>query len=170
MNRLTLGSSEEGHEAEPNTMTGCTGSTYLELTGTLLERDPERIKRKVQQAINRRYNIMGYITFANYIDNLLQGIDVTLSGEERAAKMRDVLRRHFSNKIIIIDEAHNLRDVVGEVLVGTGPGGGTKRRRPRRGSNSPAVSRWFWTPPRARNSSFSRPLPCTITTSKSYRS
>ena len=127
VNRLTLGSSEEGHEAEPNTLTGCTGTTYLELTGTLLERDPERIKRKVQQAINRRYNIMGYITFANYIDNLLQGIDVTLSGEERAAKMRDVLRRHFSNKIIIIDEAHNLRDVVGEVLVGTGPGGGDEK-------------------------------------------
>ena len=127
VNRLTLGSSEEGHEAEPNTLTGCTGSTYLELTGTLLERDPERIKRKVQQAINRRYNIMGYITFANYIDNLIQGIDVTLGAEERAAKSRDVLRRHFSNKIIIIDEAHNLRDVVGEVLVGTGPGGGDEK-------------------------------------------
>jgi hypothetical protein len=124
VNRLTLGSSEEGQDAEPNTLTGCTGSTYLELTSTLLERDIERIQRKVQQAIRRRYNIMGYITFANYIDRLTEGIDPELEAEERASKARDILRRHFSNRIIIIDEAHNLRDVMGETLVNTGPGGG----------------------------------------------
>ena len=126
-NRLTLGSSEEGHEAEPNTMTGCTGTTYLELTGTLLERDSDRIQRRVQQAIRRRYNIMGYITFANYIDRLTERIDPELSPEERESKTRDILRRHFSNKLIVIDEAHNLRDVVGEVLTAVGPGGGDEK-------------------------------------------
>jgi len=121
--RMTLGDSE----AEPNTATGCTGSTYFELTGTSLERDPEKIQRKIQQAIKRRYNIMGYIAFANYIDRLTDGIDPELGAEERASKVRDVLRRHFSNKLLIVDEAHNLRDVAGEAVLDTGPGGADEK-------------------------------------------
>ena len=94
----------------PNIAKGCTGNTYLKRTGTELDRDREAISRRISQSINSRYMFMGYIQFHRMIDDLLKGIPKGLD-DETAARQRDrILRREFSGRMVIIDEAHNLRD------------------------------------------------------------
>lgn len=100
----------------PNSHVGCTGSRYLELTGTTFERDRGRIERRVQRAINRRYMIMGYMAFANYIRDKLAEIETLAGKPEKYERAKEkILRREFSGKLLIIDEAHNLRDTPDEI-------------------------------------------------------
>jgi len=120
--RMTL-SKEEG---VPNTATGCLGDKYMKLTGTLLERDRARIQRRVIQAIHRRYEFYGYIAFANRVRDLLSGISADKSDEERAKIEATLIRREFNGHLIVIDEAHNLRDLPEDIADEDpdGPGGG----------------------------------------------
>jgi len=122
--RLTLGSVE----ADPNSAIGCTGSTYLELTGTQFERDVTRIERRVRAAIKRRYTVTGYQQFANYVKDMLSVIDEDLSEEERAEEERRLISRRFSGKLLIVDEAHNLRDVTGKADDDIDTPGGAKAK------------------------------------------
>lgn len=102
-------------ETAPNTIIGCTGTRYLDLTGTMFERDKSKIAMRVKRQINKRYNIMGYLSFANYIKGLFEpirkGLDPARYEMEKAKKVRE----HFNGKLVIVDEAHNLRDLPGEV-------------------------------------------------------
>jgi hypothetical protein len=97
---------------DPNTQVGCTGNTYLDLTGMTYEKDQARIYRRIRKAINRRYNIFGYLSFANHVERLLSGVDRELSEEEQEQAEYEIINREFSGKILIIDEAHNVRDIV----------------------------------------------------------
>ena len=107
--RLTLGTG-----IEPNKAFGCTGDTYMELTGTLLERNSKTIQLRVGRAINRRYRFFGYIQFANYVKGLINRFATVTDEEEKDRLERKEIRKQFSNKLLIIDEAHNLREVMGE--------------------------------------------------------
>lgn len=125
VNRVKV-SDEEG---TPNTAVGCTGSKYMNLTGTLLERDKTRIQRRVLGAIRRRYAFYGYISFANHVRDLLKAIPKTASEERRAKLEADIIRRAFSGKMLIVDEAHNLRDLPDDIAdeEGDGPGGAAEK-------------------------------------------
>ena len=100
--RMTIGKGEE-----QNTVNSCTGDKYLALTGTLLERDPKIIQNRVKDLVKSRYKIFGYIEFAGVIKRILERFrpdQEELANEE--------IRKTFSGKMLIIDEAHNLRDMV----------------------------------------------------------
>jgi hypothetical protein len=103
-----------GTKNEPNTASQCTGITYMKLTNTLFERDTEKIQRAVTRLINRRYKIMGYVAFANYIRDLTKHIPASLSQERKDELQYKAIRDEFSHRLVLIDEAHNLRDVMDE--------------------------------------------------------
>lgn len=102
-------------EGTPNQAVGCTGDRYMKLTGTLLERDKARIQKKVSHAIRRRYSYFGYISFANHVRDMLKKIPADKSDEDRAKLEATILRREFSGKLLVVDEAHNLRDLPDEM-------------------------------------------------------
>ena len=92
---------------------GCTGNTYLSLTGSFKEKNRVTIERRVATMMNSRYNFFGYASFYNYINKklgFLQTLKGKLSDQDIESKRREVIRREFSDKVFIIDEAHNLRD------------------------------------------------------------
>ena len=122
--RLALGIGE----MDPNTAIGCTGSTYLELTGMQFERDKSRIERRIKAAIRNRYKVSGYQQFANYVRDLLSVVDEDLDEEEREEEERKIISRRFSGKLLIVDEAHNLRDVTGKDDDVIDTPGGTKAK------------------------------------------
>uniref|UniRef100_A0A6C0K463 Helicase ATP-binding domain-containing protein n=1 Tax=viral metagenome TaxID=1070528 RepID=A0A6C0K463_9ZZZZ len=124
VNRLTLGTTE----TEPNSAIGCTGTTYMELTGTMMDRDKARIERRVRKAIKQRYTVSGYLQFAYYVRDLLANIDEDLSEEERDEEERRILSRKFSGKLLIVDEAHNLRDERGRTEEASDMPGGAKAK------------------------------------------
>lgn len=96
----------------PNTISGCTGDFYLKRTGTEFEREKGTIALRIRQSIDARYEFMGYIQFARYIETIRRRY-------EDRADAREALRSEFEGRMLIIDEAHNLRDVPGETAEDT---------------------------------------------------
>jgi hypothetical protein len=101
-----------GQGNEPNSASQCTGVTYMRLTNTLYERDITRIEKLVNKAIKRRYKVFGYISFANFIRDSLKGILPSDPEDVKISEKKKKLRKIFSGKLLVVDEAHNLRDVV----------------------------------------------------------
>lgn len=100
-----------GEDESPNQHDGCTGNRYLELTQTQFEREKKDIDLRVNRLINKRYSIMGYVAFRNMIRDILSQVSSKLSPERKRRQESKLLRRALSGSLIIVDEAHNLRDV-----------------------------------------------------------
>jgi hypothetical protein len=113
---------------EPNTASGCTGNTYLKLTETYYNISTElqgvdktkekyeserkrEIEYKIKTMINRRYSLMGYGQFAKYIKDFEKGLPDDMRKDLRDAEVEKRLANAFSGRVVIIDEAHNLRDI-----------------------------------------------------------
>ena len=103
-----------GTNSEANELKGCTGDIYLKRTGTEYETEKSVVVRRITQSINTRYTILGYIQFHRYIQSVLARVPKSLQDERRKQEEIKVLREEFSGRLVIIDEAHNLRDAPGE--------------------------------------------------------
>lgn len=108
INRLTLGKDDD----DMNSHDGCTGNRYLELTQTYYDREKKDIELRVNRLINKRYAILGYVAFRNIIRDILNKIPSTLSKARQAELEITFLKRAFSGCLFIVDEAHNMRDVL----------------------------------------------------------
>ncbi len=118
-------------EAIANTHNGCTGNFYLQRTGTEFVKEVAVIKNRIRQTIDARYEFMGYIQFFRYIETVKRS---------NPKDWKKAVRAVFEGRMVIIDEAHNLRDVPGESVDDNldSPGGdeevadsvGGKRLRP----------------------------------------
>lgn len=90
----------------------CTGTSYLDRLGVISNPDLKHVQYKVEEDRRQRYTITGYQAFANWIRKTLEKsvpaglVDPAL----REAAENEVLRRLFSDHLIIVDEAHNLRE------------------------------------------------------------
>jgi hypothetical protein len=102
-------------EGAPSQAKGCTGSSYLKRTGMEFEKDRAKVVRAVRESVASRYTFMGYIQFYNYIQDVIKDIPKALDEDAKRAERVRRLRREFSGRMLIIDEAHNLRDTPGEV-------------------------------------------------------
>ena len=94
-----------------NSHRGCTADIYLALTNTFDEKDSQIIQAKVAKAIKSRYEFFGYTSFYNHIRKLIMKIPKEISEQKAEIMKREILQGEFSNRVIIVDEAHNLRDV-----------------------------------------------------------
>jgi hypothetical protein len=91
----------------------CTGTAYLERLGILDNPDIKAVAFKTEEDKRARYTVTGYQAFANWIERTLKkNVPAGLvDPAARAAAENEVLRRLFSDHLIIIDEAHNMRDI-----------------------------------------------------------
>ena len=108
INRVTLGKDDD----DMNSHDGCTGNRYLELTQTYYDREKKDIELRVNRLINKRYAILGYVAFRNIIRDILNKIPSALSKARQADLEVTFLKRAFSGCLFIVDEAHNMRDVL----------------------------------------------------------
>jgi len=89
----------------------CTGLTYLAMSDMLFEKDKSKIEKEVYKLIKKRYVIMGYWEFANYVRKQILGrVPKHIEGEERTRLENEELYNTFSDHLLIVDEAHNLRN------------------------------------------------------------
>ena len=89
----------------------CTGNKFLkEINPMNMKGLPrEKIIRQIKRIINNSYIFLGYVEFANYITSVSQ-IDSDIKGEKkRKSIIEKKLKRVFNNRLIIIDEVHNIR-------------------------------------------------------------
>jgi hypothetical protein len=90
----------------------CTGMTYLRLTGMEAEPNREIIESDVRKLINTRYKIMGYLAFAKMMQNKFNEAPKPIQEDKDRF---DEYKKHkiismFNDHLMIVDEAHNLRD------------------------------------------------------------
>ena len=98
---------------EPNRVGGCLQDLYLRLTNNLFTRDKAKIERDILRLIKKRYAFFGYVQFANFIRSITNKIATTNNKKIDDEKIATALRREFNYHMLIVDEAHNLRDIDG---------------------------------------------------------
>ena len=114
-NRLVLNTKEEYRlTGERWRSPQCSGMTYLHLTGMADNPDINEIADAVDSEIKRRYKIMGYLAFANFIEAEKKKVPAAVVGQERIDAENARLMSLFSDHLLIVDEAHNLRDSDGD--------------------------------------------------------
>jgi hypothetical protein len=91
----------------------CTGTSYLERLDLMENKDLKAVTYKIEEDRRNRYTVTGYQAFANWIDRTLKkSVPMGLTDPAvRLAAENEVLRRLFSDHLIIVDEAHNMRDL-----------------------------------------------------------
>lgn len=109
--QMGKGVGESEDDSEINIAKGCTGNTYLKLSGTLFEQDKKTIESRVRALIRRRYKLMGYTQFANEIEGVENRIPRKAGSTDL---VNQEIKKAYNGKVIIIDEAHNLRDIPDE--------------------------------------------------------
>lgn len=88
----------------------CIGKKLLEeINPTNMEIPKERIISQVKSIIKNYYYFMGYTQFANYINESVELKGFGYSKEEKLKMKIKKIKNVFNNRLIIIDEVHNIR-------------------------------------------------------------
>ena len=90
----------------------CTGNKFIKEINPMnmkgLPRD--KVIRQIKRIISQSYHFQGYIEFSNYINRIMN--KTVLSSDDNAIinrKQIRALQKEFSNRMVVIDEVHNLR-------------------------------------------------------------
>ena len=88
----------------------CTGNKFLAEINPMNMKGltKEKVVAQVKRIINTSYLFLGYIEFANYV-NKRSTVGSELTSKQREKIIKQKLNRIFSNRLIIIDEVHNIR-------------------------------------------------------------
>ena len=69
----------------------------------------EKIISQIKNLINNSYLFLGYIEFANYIEKIEQVKGEIKNPKDKEMKRMRNLKYEFNNRLIVIDEVHNIR-------------------------------------------------------------
>ena len=91
---------------------GCTGNKFIKEINPMnmkgLERD--KIVKQIKRIILQSYLFLGYIQFANYISRIMDKYKIGKDADsKKKLRIQKALDKEFSNRLIVIDEAHNIR-------------------------------------------------------------
>ena len=105
---------------------GCTGDKFLNEIGNankyikdaktkgLGAKSIDELQKKMNQFKKRNYTFMGYDKFASYVLTIEKENTRGVQEDERQQRVKEIIRDRFSNSIMIIDEAHHLRETSSE--------------------------------------------------------
>ena len=88
----------------------CTGSIYKNHYEILKDLSHENQKRKMDKLINNYYEFMGYQKFAGQIEKKFIQIEEIYSSDKVEYMKIKYIEKFFSNRVIIMDEAHFTRE------------------------------------------------------------
>ncbi len=88
----------------------CTGNKFLKEINPMNMKglSKEKVTTQIKRIINNSYLFLGYIEFANYI-NKSSKIEGDMDEQQRLKRSKNKLRKVFENRLIVIDEVHNIR-------------------------------------------------------------
>ena len=88
----------------------CTGTKYPDMIIDRHNISKEMFQKRIDKLINNRYQFMGYKELVNLIMKVRKKIEsIELNPEKQLQRFNEKIKELFSNRLIIIDEAHNLR-------------------------------------------------------------
>jgi superfamily II DNA or RNA helicase len=91
-------------------ITGCIGNKIInEVNPMNMKGIPkDKLISHIKSLINTHYLFLGYVQFANYIYKTMNH-DEDLNDAQRTKRARRRLKTEFENRLIVIDEVHNIR-------------------------------------------------------------
>ena len=94
----------------------CTGNTFIKEINPMhmkgLSRD--KVIKQIKKIIRNSYLFIGYTAFANMIENIMKNVTIDdLESEEKKKRGLKLIKKEFSNRMIVIDEVQNIRNVEG---------------------------------------------------------
>lgn len=88
----------------------CTGTKYPDMIIDRTKISKDMFQKRIDRIINSRYQFMGYKELVNIMLRMKEKIEkAELNPEKRQKRYEESIKEVFSNRLIIIDEAHNLR-------------------------------------------------------------
>ena len=105
----------DGRNRNLPTSLQCTGNRYfneLDDKGEYLYKLGlnDKIERTINKVINNYYKFMGYLEFANYVENMEDNAIKGYPEEKHQYIKKKVIDNLFSNSVFIVDEVHHIRD------------------------------------------------------------
>lgn len=87
----------------------CTGSTYRDVD--VSKETESSNKRKINKKIKKFYQLHGYSSFANIVKKQLKQTNgYIIDPFEKLKADKELIRKIYSNRVLIIDEVHNIRN------------------------------------------------------------
>lgn len=97
------------------TIKSCVGNKFIKELNPMNTKNLNKydLIKKINKLIKVSYEFMGYTEFANYIDKIIKNsnIDNNSNIAKKNKRKKQIIQKIFSNKMIVIDEVHNLRDL-----------------------------------------------------------
>lgn len=91
----------------------CTGTKYLDMISDKENLKKDVLEWRINKIINQKYEFMGYKELTFLLDKIKKRIQNTIKDESKVEELFiEKISDIFSNRLIIIDEAHNLRNDV----------------------------------------------------------
>ena len=90
----------------------CTGNKFIKEINPNNMKDfsKEKIIKYIKKIIRQSYEFIGYIEFANKINNLIEkGSGYSKDKEKNKKRKKYFIKKEFSNRLLVIDEVHNIR-------------------------------------------------------------
>ena len=90
----------------------CTGNKFIEEVNPMFTKNMSRDKviKQINKIIKNWYQFMGYLEFSNYIASIIKKANISLTDTELKDKNKiEIIEKEFSNRVIVIDEVHNIR-------------------------------------------------------------
>ena len=88
----------------------CTGESYLKHIPNYQNMSLEDIQKKIYKLVKNRYEFFGYQKFANVISGIEAKIYERFSEDVAPKIFEKKIKEMFSNNVLIIDEAHNIKE------------------------------------------------------------
>ena len=88
----------------------CTGNKFIKEVNpmNMLGLSREKIVKQINKIIKQSYEFIGYTEFSNQIERLTKNIKTGDKDKDKLRKIK-LIKREFSNRLLIIDEVHNIR-------------------------------------------------------------
>ena len=99
------------YDIKRNIANMCTGTKYPEMILDKQKLDKDSLDKKIKNLINEKYQFIGYKELAIKMDNIKNKIELNeVDPIKIDRKFNERLSEMFSDRLVIIDEAHNLRN------------------------------------------------------------
>jgi hypothetical protein len=93
-------------------MNQCIASKYIDAIPNSSSQSTSAIEKKIKSMIKSNYEFKSFEKFANHIKEIVNNIRKNEPREAFAkAKIIAEIRKHYSDRMIIVDEVHNTRDI-----------------------------------------------------------
>ena len=104
------------YDLEKHTANLCTGTRYADMVVNRAQMSKDEFEKTINKIITKHYQFMGYKELFELLKKILEHVEKTERDvKKHERKYKSKIEELFSDRLIIIDEAHNLRSTSDEV-------------------------------------------------------